>query len=116
MMENLEIFGGLAIFSGVVIMLFPKIFFYLIGLYMVGNAALAFFQEADPWLVALLGVGGILIFIAPKMVAWMISVLLIVVSLLAFFNGLWILAVPGLVLAVLVLLAPKIVPLAVGGV
>ncbi len=115
-MDPLAVFGGVALAAGVVILLFPKVFFFLLGAYMVINAATAFLQGANPLASIGLALLGILVFLAPRLLAWLFAFYLLLFCLLLFFWGFWILAIPGAVLALLVLLVPKIVPLFVGGV
>lgn len=114
-MEMYGVFGGLALAAGLVILLFPKIFFYLIGAYLVVNAVTAFFHGADPLLTVGLILAGVLIFLSPGLVAWFIGFYLLVFAALLFFWGFWFLAVPALVVALVVVLAPKIVPFLIGG-
>lgn len=115
MMANYGIWGGLALLAGVVILFFPKIVFHLIGLYLVINAAVALWQGAEIWLITALALGGILVIIAPKMVAWFIAFYLVVFSVLLFFWGYWFLAIPGVLLAFIVVITPKILPTIAGG-
>lgn len=115
MMELYWVFGGLALVAGIIILLFPKVFFYLIGCYLMVNAVTAFFHGADPLVALALILGGILIFMSPGLVAWFIAFYLLIFALLLFGWGFWFLAVPVLVIVLLVALAPKIVPLLIGG-
>lgn len=115
MIESLWVFGGLALMAGLVILLFPKVFFFLIGTYLVVNAVTAYIHGADLLLAIALAMAGVLIFLSPGLVAWFIAFYLGVFSVFLFFWDFWFLAVPGLVIALLVLLAPKIVPLLIGG-
>lgn len=115
MMETYGIFGGLALAAGVTMLLFPKVFFYLIGTYMVVNAITAFYQGADLLFAIALALAGILVFVSPGLVAWFIAFYLSVFAVLLFFWGFWFLAIPALVIAFLIVLAPKIVPLLTGG-
>lgn len=118
MMEATEmygIFGGLALAAGIIILLFPKVFFYLIGGYLVLNAVTAFFHGADPLLTLALILAGVLIFLSPGLVAWFVAFYLLVFAALLFFWGFWFLAVPALVIALIIVLLPKIVPLLIGG-
>lgn len=117
-METFEpygVFGGVALAAGIIVLLFPKVFFYLIGGYLVVNAVTAFLQGAEPLLALALILAGVLIFLSPGLVAWFIAFYLLVFAVLLFLWGFWFLALPALVVALLILLAPKIVPLLVGG-
>lgn len=114
-MATYGILGGLALLAGIVILFFPKIVFHLIGLYLVLNAAIGLWQDAEIWLIVVLALSGVLVIIAPKMVAWFIAFYLVVFSVLLFFWGYWYLGVPGVLLAVLVLLTPKVLPALAGG-
>lgn len=109
------IHGGLALAAGIVILLFPKVFFFLIGSYLVLNAGVAWSQGADPLFSLALGFAGVLVFISPGLVAWFIAFYLLIFAGLLVVWSFWFLAVPVLGVAVFVLLAPKIAPFLTGG-
>lgn len=116
-MENLQIFwvhGGLALAAGIVILLFPKVFFFLIGSFLVINGAVAFLQGGDLLVSIAVALAGLLIFISPQLVAWFIAFYLLVSAGVLFFWGAWPLSIPLLILALVVALAPKIAPFLTG--
>jgi hypothetical protein len=113
--EALWLHGGLAVAAGVVILLFPKIFFLLIGGFLVVNGGLALWHGGDILVGLAVVLGGILIFLSPSLVAWFLSVYLLVAAVVVAFSGAaWFLALPILIMAGLVLLAPKLLPRLIG--
>lgn len=114
-MQALWVHGGLSLAAGMVILLFPKVFFFLIGGYLVVNGGVAFFHGADPLLALAVLIGGVLIFLSPRLVAWFVAFYLFLFAVyLLVSDASWLLAIPFLVMAGLALLAPKILPALVG--
>lgn len=116
-MEHLQIFwihGGLALVAGIIILFFPKVFFFLIGGFLVVNGIVAFSQGGDLLFAIALVLAGVLIFLSPQMVAWFVAFYLLVFAGVLFFTGAWFLAIPILIFALFVALIPKIAPFLIG--
>lgn len=108
--------GGLALAAGIVILLFPRIFFYLIGGFLLLSGAVAFFYGDGAVLGAVLAVAGIVILIFPKLVARLVAVYLLIFGLFLFFTGVfWFAAIPVVLVGIIVLVVPNIIAYLVGG-
>lgn len=114
-LEAIWVHGGLALLAGIVILIFPKIFFYLIGGFFLVNGLVAFLYGGREVMAIALAVGGLLVLIFPKLVGWFIAFYLLLFGGFLLLTGvLWFLAVPVIVLALIVLLAPNIISYLIG--
>ena len=113
-LQVLWIHGGLSLAAGIVIILFPKVFFFLIGSFLVLNGAVAYVHGGDLLFSIAIALAGVLVFLSPQLVAWFIAFYFLVFAILLFFWDFWFLSIPVFVLAMLVAMAPKIAPMLTG--
>jgi hypothetical protein len=116
-METIEaiwIHGGLSLLAGIIILIFPKILFLLVGAFLLINGAVAFFYGNNPIMGAALGLGGILILIFPKLVGRLIGIYLLLFAGFLVVTGVWLAAVPVAVVGVIVLVFPTSIAYLVG--
>jgi hypothetical protein len=113
-LANLWVHGGLAVAAGLVILLFPKVFFFLIGSFLVINGGLTYYHGGDLFFSIALALAGVLVFLSPQLVAWFIAFYLVVFGGLLFIWGFWFLAIPVGLFALFVALVPKIAPFLTG--
>jgi hypothetical protein len=119
MMETVEgiwIHGGLALAAGIIILIFPKILYWLVGAFLLLNGAVAFFYGQAPLAGAALGLAGLLILIFPKLVGRLIAIYLLLFALILLVSGVfWLAALPVAVVGVIILIFPNSIAYLVGG-
>lgn len=115
--ESLWVHGGLSLVAGIIILMFPKLFFYLIGGFLLVNGGVAFFHGGSAIVGGALAVAGILILLLPKLVSLLVGFYLIIIGLLLSLTGAGIiLGAPLIIIGIVVMMVPNIVAYLIGAV